>query len=140
MKLTHTTSAGELAEAPKHTPFITSRQFTEFVTITSFVRAYCKGNVVTMTALLTSDALEFSGSGVWGLANQLLEKVATRSIQRLTSTYLTISLADIARESKMVNADKAELHILKCVSFRSVGLWIGRSIGRPADFKIIRML
>lgn len=39
-----------------------------------------------------------------------------RNIQRLTQTYLTLSLQDIANTVQLRNAQEAEMHVLQMVS------------------------
>lgn len=40
-----------------------------------------------------------------------------RNIQRLTQTYLTLSLQDIANTVQLRSAQEAEMHVLQMVSF-----------------------
>ena len=51
-----------------------------------------------------------------GLVKLLLAGRTKRAIQRLTQTFLTLSLADIAEQVGLVNASEAEGHILRCAS------------------------
>lgn len=67
-----------------------------------------------MEATLSKNTKYFLDAGLLGLATQLLDKIVTRKIQRLTATYRTLALADIALEAGLESADAAELHILKC--------------------------
>jgi COP9 signalosome complex subunit 3 len=48
-----------------------------------------------------------------GLVKQVLASRPMRTIQRLTQTYLTRSLADIAKAAGLKTADEAEAMILK---------------------------
>lgn len=50
-----------------------------------------------------------------GLVKQVLQRLTKRNIQRLTQTYLTLSLSDIAANVKLASAEEAELHILRSV-------------------------
>jgi COP9 signalosome complex subunit 3 len=50
-----------------------------------------------------------------GLAKQALASLYKRNIQRLTQTYLTLSLQDIADTVRLNGPKEAELHILQMV-------------------------
>jgi len=63
-----------------------------------------------------------------GLVKQVLASLPVRSIQRLTRTFLTLSLSDIATNVGLGSAAAAEAEILRCAplwGLRSVtqGLW-----------------
>jgi COP9 signalosome complex subunit 3 len=51
---------------------------------------------------------------------QVLASLPVRTIQRLTQTYLTLSLADIARAAGLAGAPEAEAVILRMVAHRQV--------------------
>lgn len=51
-----------------------------------------------------------------GLAKQVIASLYKRNIQRLTQTYLTLSLQDIADTVQLDGQKEAELHILQMVS------------------------
>jgi hypothetical protein len=58
-----------------------------------------------------------------GLAKQVIASLYKRNIQRLTQTYLTLSLQDIADTVQLDSQKEAELHILQMVrliTFRTV--------------------
>ena len=52
-----------------------------------------------------------------GLVKQCLDALKRINIQRLTQTYLTLSLQDIATSAGLENAKVAEESVLKLVSF-----------------------
>lgn len=49
-----------------------------------------------------------------GLVKLALSARTMRAIQKLTQTYLTLSLADIAAQVGLGSAAEAEQHILRC--------------------------
>ena len=51
--------------------------------------------------------------GNMGLVNLVLAARTKRAIQKLTQTFLTLSLADIAQQVGLSNAAQAEGHILR---------------------------
>lgn len=54
-----------------------------------------------------------------GLVNLVLDAKTKRAIQKLTQTFLTLSLADIAQQVGLASAAEAEAYILRlsqCIS------------------------
>lgn len=51
-----------------------------------------------------------------GLVNLVLAAKTKRAIQKLTQTFLTLSLTDIAQQVGLNSAAEAEGHILRCVA------------------------
>jgi hypothetical protein len=56
-------------------------------------------------------ALIAAQDGNLGLVQLVRDSFVTRRIQRLTTVYLTLSLADIAAQVGLPGADEAEYHI-----------------------------
>jgi len=54
-----------------------------------------------------------------GLVKQVLSSMYKRNIQRLTQTYLTLSLEDIARSVQLETPRDAEMHVLRMVGVLS---------------------
>jgi COP9 signalosome complex subunit 3 len=54
--------------------------------------------------------------GNWGLVKQATKALIRKNIQRLTQTYLTLSLQDIADNVKLKNKEEAEKILLRMVS------------------------
>lgn len=50
-----------------------------------------------------------------GLVKQVLSSIYKRNIQRLTQTYLTLSLQDIANAVQLNSPKEAEMHVLQMV-------------------------
>lgn len=59
-----------------------------------------------------------------GLVKQVLTSMYKRNIQRLTQTYLTLSLEDIARSVQLDTPRDAEMHVLRMVGVLSTDVWI----------------
>jgi len=53
-----------------------------------------------------------------GLVQQVVSSLTTRSIQRLTQTYLTLSLADIASRVGLASPEQAETHLIGMLQVR----------------------
>ena len=56
--------------------------------------------------------------GNLGLVKQVVASLTVRSVQRLTQTFLTLPLADIAASAGLAGAAEAEEHILRWVAGR----------------------
>lgn len=50
-----------------------------------------------------------------GLVKQVVSSIYKRNIQRLTQTYLTLSLQDIANTVQLNSPKEAEMHVLQMV-------------------------
>jgi COP9 signalosome complex subunit 3 len=48
-----------------------------------------------------------------GLVKQVVSGLARRNIQRLTQTYMTLSLTDIAQLVGLASAQEAELQVIR---------------------------
>ncbi|KAI8585462.1 hypothetical protein BDZ88DRAFT_455909 [Geranomyces variabilis] len=62
-----------------------------------FAHAYASGSAARINAAYRAHEQEFRQHGNCGLARQCVEAVTRRAVQRLTDTYLTLSLQDIAK-------------------------------------------
>ena len=58
---------------------------------------------------------EFDGDNNMGLAKQLLEALTSRRIQRLTHTYITLSLTDIAQNVGLAGPAEAEARLVRMI-------------------------
>jgi len=77
-------------------------------------KAYKKGPE-SITKVLTDYYDEFGKDQNLGLARQIQKAVVKRNIQRLTSTYITLELDDIAKRAKLKSAAEAENYILAMI-------------------------
>lgn len=71
-----------------------------------------------------------------GLVNQVVSSMYKRNIQRLTQTYLTLSLQDIANTVQLRNAQEAEMHVLQMASSVYYGDYWHHFIIWPLIFKL----
>lgn len=78
------------------------------------------GKVEAKKAVLEAD-------GNWGLAQQVVESLFRRNIQRLTKTYLTLSLEDIASHVGLPGAADAEARLVRMVEKREIFATIDQS-------------
>jgi COP9 signalosome complex subunit 3 len=64
---------------------------------------------------ITTHEDAFKSDNNLGLARQVIASLYKRNIQRLTQTYLTLSLQDIADTVQLDGPKEAELHILQMI-------------------------
>lgn len=64
-----------------------------------------------------SEPLGFFQDNNLGLVKQVVSSMYKRNIQRLTQTYLTLSLQDIANTVQLNSSKEAEMHVLQMVTF-----------------------
>jgi COP9 signalosome complex subunit 3 len=80
----------------------------------AFSKAYPQ-QIGTLKKVAESDAALFANDGNTGLINQALERAPRRLIKKLTSTYLTLSLAEIGKNVRMSNVDEVRALVLKMI-------------------------
>jgi hypothetical protein len=68
-----------------------------------------------LAACLASHEAAFRTDGNWGLCMQVAQALPGRLVQRLTSTYLTLPLTDLATSAGLGGPRDAEALILACV-------------------------
>jgi COP9 signalosome complex subunit 3 len=77
-------------------------------------RAYKKGPEV-IAKVLSEFFEEIQKDGNLGLAKQIQKAVVKRNIQKLTSTYVTLALDDIAKRAKLKSSAEAEQYVLAMI-------------------------
>ncbi|CAO2205585.1 unnamed protein product [Urochloa humidicola] len=81
-----------------------------------------------------------------GLVKQVLSSMYKRNIQRLTQTYLTLSLEDIARSVQLDTPRDAEMHVLRMIEDGEIHATINQKDGMvsfhedPEQYKSVEMV
>ncbi|CAL9199878.1 unnamed protein product [Musa hybrid cultivar] len=81
-----------------------------------------------------------------GLVKQVLSSLYKCNIQRLTQTYLTLSLQDIANASQLKTPNDAEMHVLQMIHDAEISASINQKDGMvsfhedPEQYKICGMI
>ena len=65
----------------------------------------------------------------YGLVKQVLEAVYSRNIQRLTQTFVTLSLSDIGEQVKLGGADQAKKRVLEMIERNMIVATIDEQMG-----------
>eukprot|EP00879_Flechtneria_rotunda_P031253 GHRR01034123.1.p1 GENE.GHRR01034123.1~~GHRR01034123.1.p1 ORF type:complete len:356 (+),score=97.80 GHRR01034123.1:145-1212(+) len=87
----------------------------EFKPYSDLANAYNSKNQDKLLRVAEQNTAAFSGDSNVGLVKQVLASLPVRTIQRLTQTYVTLSLADIAKAAGLSGPEEAESTILGCV-------------------------
>jgi COP9 signalosome complex subunit 3 len=72
-------------------------------------------SVADVTKCIEQNREAYVKDGNWGLVKQASKALVRKNIQRLTQTYLTLSLQDIADNVKLKSKDEAEKILLRMV-------------------------
>ncbi|KAK9809877.1 hypothetical protein WJX72_000853 [[Myrmecia] bisecta] len=121
---------GNLPPLPKYMPTTLQRSLkTECQAYQEFAAGYGVKSNDELQAFVTAKQAQFAEDGNGGLVRLALEAKTKRSIQRLTQTYLTLSLADIAQAANLRDAGQAELYVLRMIDAGDVHAQIDASQG-----------
>ncbi|KDO55655.1 hypothetical protein CISIN_1g0144531mg, partial [Citrus sinensis] len=81
------------------------------------VNTYNTGKIVELETYVQTNREKFESDNNLGLVKQVVSSMYKRNIQRLTQTYLTLSLQDIANTVQLNSSKEAEMHVLQMVTF-----------------------
>jgi len=81
-----------------------------------------------------------------GLIKRALKAMTRKNIQRLTNTYVTLSLRDIATAAKLETQEEAEMHVVKMIDEQAIFAKINQKDGmlsfldNPEDYDTMEMV
>lgn len=81
-----------------------------------FAKAFAKGDVRKMEAAVADHTQKFQEDNNLGLIKQCVSALKRRNIKKLTDTYITLSLSDIARQANLDSEKEAESEILHMIA------------------------
>ncbi|KAG8482964.1 hypothetical protein CXB51_022010 [Gossypium anomalum] len=76
---------------------------------------YSNGKIADIETYVEANKDKFESDNNLGLVKQVVSSMYKRNIQRLTQTYLTLSLQDIANRVQLNSPKEAEMHVLQMV-------------------------
>lgn len=127
VSLIHT---GNVETLPKFTPATVTRFIkTEAPAYADLATAYSSKKQSDLPNAIEKHQEKFAEDGNMGLVKLVLAGRTKRAIQRLTQTFLTLSLADIAQQVGLQGAAEAEGHILRMVDAGEIFAEIDASAG-----------
>ncbi|KAL9258414.1 COP9 signalosome complex subunit 3-like protein [Drosera capensis] len=108
---------GQLPAAlPKYTSSVAQRNLKFYAQIyLDLATTYGNGKKSELETYVESNKESFEHDNNLGLVKQVVSSMPKRNIQRLTQTYLTLSLQDIANTVQLDNPKEAEMHVLQMI-------------------------
>ncbi|URD91285.1 COP9 signalosome complex subunit, partial [Musa troglodytarum] len=76
---------------------------------------YAIGTFSELGVCIQTNLEKFQSDSNVGLVKQVLSSLYKRNIQRLTQTYLTLSLQDVANAAQLKTPNDAEMHVLQMI-------------------------
>ncbi|KAG6382472.1 hypothetical protein SASPL_157860 [Salvia splendens] len=110
------------------------------------VNSYSTGKVSEVENYVQMNKDKFENDNNLGLVKQVVSSMYKRNIQRLTQTYLTLSLQDIANTVQLNSAKEAEMHVLQMIQEGDIYATINQKDGMvrfledPEQYKTCEMI
>lgn len=109
---------GKVPNLPKYTPQIVSRFIKPYSQpYLDIVSAYNTNNPDDLANTIAKHAEVLTRDRNFGFVKQVQVSLFKKNIQRLTKTFLTLSLADVASRVQLPSATEAEEYIIKMVGY-----------------------
>lgn len=127
VSLIHT---GSVAELPKYTPSVVTRLVkSECEAYTDLASAYGSHSPTAVRSAVEKHSGVFEADNNVGLVKQVVGSLVKRNIQRLTQTYVTLSLEDIARSAELGGAVEAEACLVRMIDAGEIHAQIDQKDG-----------
>ncbi|KAL7094942.1 hypothetical protein ACP275_11G136400 [Erythranthe tilingii] len=110
------------------------------------VNSYSTGKVSELETCVRANTEKFESDKNLGLVKQVVSSMYKRNIQRLTQTYLTLSLQDIANTVQLNSPKAAEMHVLQMIQAGEIHATINQKDGMvrfledPEQYKTCEMI
>ncbi|CAN6575100.1 unnamed protein product [Malus baccata var. baccata] len=132
---------------PKYTSSVCQRNLKNYCQpYIELAHCYVSGKIVHLEAMVDRHKEKFENDNNLGLVKQVLSSQYKRNIQRLTQTYLTLSLQDIANSVQLNSAKEAEMHVLQMIEDGQIFATINQKDGMvrfledPEQYKTCHMI
>ncbi|KAF7825257.1 COP9 signalosome complex subunit 3 [Senna tora] len=101
---------------PKYASSVAERNLKNLcLTYIELANTYRTGKLFELEANVQTNTEKFETDNNLGLVKQVVSSMYKRNIRRLTQTYLTLSLQDIANMVQLNSPKEAEMHVLQMV-------------------------
>lgn len=97
-----------------------------------FANAFSTGDADKLIAVASQHTPIFQQDQNFGLIKQCINALKRRNIKKLTDTYMTLSLSDIAKQAKLESVQEAEQELLKMISNGEINAIINQKDGMVA--------
>eukprot|EP00258_Populus_trichocarpa_P001259 XP_002300091.2 COP9 signalosome complex subunit 3 isoform X2 [Populus trichocarpa] len=107
---------------------------------------YSIGKISELEPYIQTNREKFDSDNNLGLVKQVVTSMYKRNIQRLTQTYLTLSLQDIANTVQLSSPKEAEMHVLQMIQDGEIYATINQRDGMvrfledPEQYKTCEMI
>ncbi|KAE8661626.1 COP9 signalosome complex subunit 3 [Hibiscus syriacus] len=107
---------------------------------------YSNGKIADLETHVQAHMEKFGSDNNLGLVKQVVSSIYKRNIQRLTQTYLTLSLQDIANTVQLNSPKEAEMHVLQMIQDGEIYATINQKDGMvtfledPEQYKTCEMI
>ncbi|KAL2529114.1 COP9 signalosome complex subunit 3 [Forsythia ovata] len=132
---------------PKYTSSVAQRNLKNFSQpYLDLVNSYGTGKISELETCVLANNEKFEFDKNLGLVKQVVSSMYKRNIQRLTQTYLTLSLQDIANTVQLHSAKEAEMHVLQMIQDGEIYATINQKDGMvrfledPEQYKSCEMI
>ncbi|XP_060672523.1 COP9 signalosome complex subunit 3 isoform X2 [Ziziphus jujuba] len=132
---------------PKYTSSVAQRNLKNFCQpYIELANSYGTGKITELQTYVQTNKEKFESDNNLGLVEQVLASMYKRNIQRLTQTYLTLSLEDIANTVQLSSAKEAEMHVLQMIQDGEIYATINQKDGMvrfledPEQYKTCEMI
>ena len=121
---------GEVQPLPKYTANLVQRLIKNCCSEYNEIATACGTHEVSEVQLaVEKHKAVLQRDNNYGLAKQALEAVYSRNIQRLTQTFVTLSLTDIGEQVKLGGAEKAKKRVLEMIERDMIVATIDEQMG-----------
>jgi COP9 signalosome complex subunit 3 len=138
---------GDASTLPKYTNPSLMRVFKQLSTpYEEFATSFSTRSVDDLHKVATNYAAKFAEDSNFGLVKQAIQAMVEQNIQRLTKTYLTLSLNDIAQQVNVASPALVEKLVLKMIQTEKVFAEVNQQDGmvkfksNPNQFDTARTL
>ncbi|KAK7410764.1 hypothetical protein VNO78_01838 [Psophocarpus tetragonolobus] len=132
---------------PKYTSSAAQRNLKNFCQpYIELANSYGTGKIAELEGYVKTNAEKFESDNNFGLVKQVVSSMYKRNIQRLTQTYLTLSLQDIANIVQLNSPKEAEMHVLQMIQDGEIYATINQKDGMvrfledPEQYKTCEMI
>ncbi|XXG45056.1 hypothetical protein AAC387_Pa02g0242 [Persea americana] len=138
---------GQVPSFPKYTSSVAQRNLKSYTQpYIDLANGYTTGKISEIESCLETNMEKFKSDNNLGLVKQVFSSLYKRNIQRLTQTYLTLSLQDIANTVQLQNSKQAEMHVLQMIQDGEIFATINQKDGMvsfhedPEQYKTCEMI
>ncbi|XP_068646038.1 COP9 signalosome complex subunit 3-like [Aristolochia californica] len=138
---------GQVPAFPKYTSSVAHRNLKSYSQpYIDLATSYATGKILELETCFEVNMEKYKSDNNVGLVKQVLSSLSKRNIQRLTQTYLTLSLQDIANSVQLEHSKQAEMHVLEMIQDGEIFATINQKDGMvsfqedPEQYKSCEMI